>query len=74
MPHVMGFLTDAANNSQMSFQTMTWRTALGKNRRAESLHDHLFRIFYDEEVERRLEGVDPQEREVIRSQIGPADE
>ncbi|MXW84526.1 MAG: hypothetical protein F4Z55_00880 [Boseongicola sp. SB0667_bin_21] len=46
---------------------------LTENPRAESLRNNLFELFFDEEVEKRLEGVDPEEREVIRSQIGPTD-
>ena len=38
-----------------------------------SIHDSLYDLFFDEEVEKRLEDVDPKEREAIRSQIAPTD-
>ena len=44
-----------------------------ENSRAKSIRDRLYRLFFDEEVERRLEGVEPTERDAIKSQIGPTD-
>lgn len=41
--------------------------------RAEHLYDRLYKLFLDEEVERRIDALNPDERDVIRTQIKSID-
>ena len=44
-----------------------------ENERAQSIRSQLYDLFFEEEVEKRLEGVNPTERDAIKSQIGSTD-
>ncbi|MXW86623.1 MAG: hypothetical protein F4Z55_12325 [Boseongicola sp. SB0667_bin_21] len=61
------------NVSQVALDNYGILICLTDNPRAKSIRDSLYDLFFDEEVEKRLQGVAPTEREAIKSQIGSSD-
>ncbi len=61
------------NVGQAALADYSMLACLMDNPRAKSIRNSLYDLFFDEEVEKRLEGVAPTEREAIKSQIGATD-